>query len=62
MQTKIILRPDGTIETEGFDGRGPRCWEQIEPVINRLGVIKERRLKPEHELTEAEAEQERLHE
>ncbi len=62
MRTKVILRRDGTILTEGLEGRGPECLEKVEALVKRLGCVKERTLKPEYELTESETQSERLHE
>ena len=60
---QITLHKDGTQKVEVLGAVGTECVEFTKELEKRLGKpIGERELKPEYEMTETEAEQERIHE
>ena len=61
MKTRYSLRKDGKLVIEVIEGQGPDCLERTRSIERRFGKVVERTLKPEHEQTETQAEQERLH-
>jgi hypothetical protein len=60
---RITLHKDGTQKVEVLGAVGAECLEFTKELEKRLGAaLGERVLKPEFDLTETEAERERLHE
>ena len=48
----IVLKTNGTIRAEGSDFTGPSCLEAMQPLLEKLGIITEKTVKPEFYATE----------
>ena len=53
-EIELTFNPDGTVEIDQIGWEGQACDGAIEDLINKLGVEKEVRKKPEHFVAQRE--------